>query len=399
MYLSREDITVDTRETKAGFDSIAQGAQGLLEIVEKLDQGISSALSKSSQAAAAANSVKASVRNMKKALAGFDELMILKMPSSSSGKSSSTKKQTVDITKYLSVLEEVLRIYGLLGPGLEGLTGTEDGLLGDLWEALFGTNGVPTGEVKISSLEKVLENIIKHAQNGKAPMDAAAGAAKELQRSCDNASISAGNTAQSAGQLSGPMEQIRQKMAALGVEMNDLSGNFDGVGGKSQSVVDRIKSSWSGISGWFKTNVANRIISGANGMLSSITNGINAVLDKLRNINITIPSWIPVFGGKTISFGSKRLSFPQIPYLASGAVLPANRPFLAVVGDQKHGTNVEAPLATIKQAVAEVLGAGTGGNITIEFTGDLAGLARVLQPEIYREGKRVGSDLIQRGVY
>ena len=119
----------------------------------------------------------------------------------------------------------------------------------------------------------------------------------------------------------------------------------------------------------------------------------------MRNINITIPSWIPVFGGKTISFGSKRLSFPQIPYLASGAVLPANRPFLAVVGDQKHGTNVEAPLATIKQAVAEVLGAGTGGNITIEITGDLAGLARVLQPEIYREGKRVGSDLIQRGVY
>lgn len=399
MYKNTEDLTVDTRETKAGFDSIAQGAQGLLEIVEKLDQGISSALSKSSQAAAAANSVKASVRNMKKALAGFDELMILKMPSSSGGKSSSTKKQTVDITKYLSVLEEVLRIYGLLGPGLEGLTGTEDGLLGDLWEALFGTNGVPTGEVKISSLEKVLENIIKHAQNGKAPMDAAAGAAKELQRSCDGASISAGNTAQSAGQLSGPMEQIRQKMAALGVEMNDLSGNFDGVGGKSQSVVDRIKSSWSGISGWFKTNVANRIISGANGMLSGITNGINAVLDKLRNINITIPSWIPVFGGKTISFGSKRLSFPQIPYLASGAVLPANRPFLAVVGDQKHGTNVEAPLATIKQAVAEVLGAGTGGNITIEFTGDLAGLARVLQPEIYREGKRVGSDLIQRGVY
>lgn len=399
MYKNTEDLTVDTRETKAGFDSIAQGAQGLLEIVEKLDHGISSALSKSSQAAAAANSVKASVRNMKKALAGFDELMILKMPSSSSGKSSSTKKQTVDITKYLSVLEEVLRIYGLLGPGLEGLTGTEDGLLGDLWEALFGTNGVPTGEVKISSLEKVLENIIKHAQNGKAPMDAAAGAAKELQRSCDGASISAGNTARSAGQLSGPMEQIRQKMAALGVEMNDLSGNFDGVGGKSQSVVDRIKSSWSGISGWFKTNVANRIISGANGMLSGITNGINAVLDKLRNINITIPSWIPVFGGKTISFGSKRLSFPQIPYLASGAVLPANRPFLAVVGDQKHGTNVEAPLATIKQAVAEVLGAGTGGNITIEFTGDLAGLARVLQPEIYREGKRVGSDLIQRGVY
>ena len=46
---------------------------------------------------------------------------------------------------------------------------------------------------------------------------------------------------------------------------------------------------------------------------------------------------------------------PQIPYLAHGAVLPANKPFLAVVGDQKHGTNVEAPLATIQEAVALVM--------------------------------------------
>jgi hypothetical protein len=36
-------------------------------------------------------------------------------------------------------------------------------------------------------------------------------------------------------------------------------------------------------------------------------------------------------------------------------VLPANKPFLAVVGDQRHGTNVEAPLATIQEAVALVL--------------------------------------------
>ena len=46
---------------------------------------------------------------------------------------------------------------------------------------------------------------------------------------------------------------------------------------------------------------------------------------------------------------------PQIPYLAKGAVLPANKPFLAMVGDQKHGTNVEAPLATIQEAVAIVM--------------------------------------------
>lgn len=47
------------------------------------------------------------------------------------------------------------------------------------------------------------------------------------------------------------------------------------------------------------------------------------------------------------------------PRLAQGAVLPPNKPFLAMVGDQTNGTNVEAPLATIKQALIEALGEQT----------------------------------------
>ncbi len=44
-----------------------------------------------------------------------------------------------------------------------------------------------------------------------------------------------------------------------------------------------------------------------------------------------------------------------IPHLAQGAVIPPNREFLAVLGDQRHGTNVEAPLSTIQEAVAAVM--------------------------------------------
>ena len=47
------------------------------------------------------------------------------------------------------------------------------------------------------------------------------------------------------------------------------------------------------------------------------------------------------------------LSTTPIPALARGAVIPANREFLAVLGDQKHGTNIEAPLDMIKQAQKE----------------------------------------------
>ena len=49
------------------------------------------------------------------------------------------------------------------------------------------------------------------------------------------------------------------------------------------------------------------------------------------------------------------LSSTPIPRLATGAVIPANKEFLAVLGDQKHGTNVEAPLDTIKQAAEEAV--------------------------------------------
>lgn len=45
----------------------------------------------------------------------------------------------------------------------------------------------------------------------------------------------------------------------------------------------------------------------------------------------------------------------NVPYLASGAVIPPNAPFMAVLGDQRRGTNVEAPLTTIQEAVATVM--------------------------------------------
>lgn len=77
----------------------------------------------------------------------------------------------------------------------------------------------------------------------------------------------------------------------------------------------------------------------------------------------------------------------RIPALARGAVLPANKPFLAMVGDQKSGTNVEAPLETIKQALAEVLGE-SGLDVDINFTGSLSQLARVLTPEITKRQRQ-----------
>ncbi len=49
------------------------------------------------------------------------------------------------------------------------------------------------------------------------------------------------------------------------------------------------------------------------------------------------------------------LSTTPIPRLATGAVIPANKEFLAVLGDQKHGMNIEAPLDTLMQANEQLL--------------------------------------------
>ena len=84
----------------------------------------------------------------------------------------------------------------------------------------------------------------------------------------------------------------------------------------------------------------------------------------------------------------------NIPHLADGAVLHPNQPFLAMVGDQKRGTNIEAPMDTIKQGGREVMGerGGTGvPNVNIRFSGSLSQLARALKPEIEIESARSGS--------
>lgn len=92
-------------------------------------------------------------------------------------------------------------------------------------------------------------------------------------------------------------------------------------------------------------------------------------------------------------------SLNDLPHLAQGAVISPNSEFLAVLGDQRSGTNVEAPLATIEQALENVFArhGGTGGGgtqVTVNFTGSLAQLARILQPEIKVEQARLGPSLV-----
>ena len=114
------------------------------------------------------------------------------------------------------------------------------------------------------------------------------------------------------------------------------------------------KRAWEGIKLFLKTTV-NGVIALLNTMVSRLVSALNAVIRAANKLSFTVPDWVPSIGGKKFGINLPTVSAPKIPYLAKGAVLPAGKPFLAMVGDQKHGTNVEAPLTTIQEAVALVM--------------------------------------------
>ena len=86
--------------------------------------------------------------------------------------------------------------------------------------------------------------------------------------------------------------------------------------------------------------------------------------------------------------------YNDIPALASGAVIPPNQKFLAVLGDQKSGTNVEAPLSTIKQAVMEAMAQGSREPINVNLVVDGKTLARVVVPNINNMTRAAGKPVL-----
>ena len=123
------------------------------------------------------------------------------------------------------------------------------------------------------------------------------------------------------------------------------------------------------------------------GLINGLIDSINDLIGYANRLKITNP-----FTGKVYGFNIGEIG--HIPYLAQGAVIPANHEFMAVLGDQTSGTNIEAPAGLIKQMVAEALAEQGGSDVTIKFTGDLAQLARVLNPVIEKEQHRRGAKLV-----
>lgn len=158
------------------------------------------------------------------------------------------------------------------------------------------------------------------------------------------------------------------------------------------------KDAWSGITDIFK-DAWNGIIGFLEDAVNLIIDGINWMISKLNTFSITTPEWLNKLsvtkglGGKTFGFNIPTLASVQLPRLASGAVIPPNREFMAVLGDQKSGTNIETPLSTMVQAFKQAMNeTGVAGSrqMTVIFQLDRRELGRAVYQLNNEETQRVG---------
>ena len=175
------------------------------------------------------------------------------------------------------------------------------------------------------------------------------------------------------------------------------SNIWDSVFGDIDDVLSSIKDVVQSVFGWIAD------------MVGWIVEKIGSVFTKANEASkVSVPSKGGGSSGGKITrsaFESYSLPLPKetiaainsipIPRLATGAVIPANKEFLAVLGDQKHGTNIEAPLDTIKQAqkesILEILSElGLTGGSRDNYD-------RPIIIKQYLDGKQVAESVVKQG--
>lgn len=136
--------------------------------------------------------------------------------------------------------------------------------------------------------------------------------------------------------------------------------------------------------GNFFIDIINGMISGFEGFVNFVLAGVNKIIDALNKLSFDIPDWVPLIGGNSWGFdipNVQPISLGRIPKLAQGAVIPPNREFMAILGDQRSGLNIETPLETMIQAFKTALGEGQGqaANITLMLDGRVLGKVTIDQ--------------------
>ena len=145
-------------------------------------------------------------------------------------------------------------------------------------------------------------------------------------------------------------------------------------------------------------NVAKGIVNGiliiVESFINNIIRGLNWLITKINSISLKVPDWVPAIGGKGWSPRLNQLSSITLPRLATGAVIPPNKEFLAVLGDQKSGTNIETPLATMVDAFKQAMAESGGGTTTVVIQLDGKEIARSTVKNINNMTRAAGKPVL-----
>lgn len=196
---------------------------------------------------------------------------------------------------------------------------------------------------------------------------------------------------------------------------------WDGIKKKASDIWEDIKKVWGSAKSWFEEHVTkplgdaftaavdkikeavNAAIGKVEGLINSVIKGVNWLIDQLNKIRFDVPDWVPGIGGRNFGFNISHVQEVKLPRLANGAVIPPNQQFAAILGDQRSGTNLEAPGGLIRQLVAEGVteairtasGFGNTGNMTVIMEIDGREFGRASYKYGTAEQQRVGVRLTE----
>lgn len=269
-----------------------------------------------------------SAKEIKKSLAGFDEMNVLSDNSSSGGGggagggTSNFKVPEIDTSKFEEKLEtlkdnwhEILEITkeeardaflsdkGVWGYFKLGLFWIEQGFV----KIFDGVIKIFKGDFK-EGFKETLDGMITL---GLGAMETIYGAIKGLKDKAFNLFKSAFDTV--VDLITSPIKAgIKTAKEAFKNFFKSVKDVISGIGklftGDLKGAIDKFKSAFS--------NLCKGLWSTVKVPLNMIIEGINALIRGLNKISIEIPDWVPTYGGK--KFG---INIKQIPKLAQGGIV------------------------------------------------------------------------------
>ncbi len=196
---------------------------------------------------------------------------------------------------------------------------------------------------------------------------------------------------------------------------------WDGIKQKASDIWEGIKKVWSDAKNWFEQHVTgplgdaftaavdkikesvNGAIGKVEGLINSVIKGVNWLIEQLNKIKFDVPDWVPFAGGSSFSINIPKITEVKLPRLANGAVIPPNQQFAAILGDQRSGKNIEAPVHEIEAAVMRGIQSAGGiyGNptsVTVILELDKRELGRTVYALNRQETQRVGVRLAEGSI-